>query len=181
MQTRGYYYQGGTNPIYATPVIYHTLGWANEYEQGSGNSMAEPWEYFPFNDRDFTSVAELMLVPGCSPGLFTKQFVEFSSAAGNVTSIFNAVTPTSTPPTAAPVATIVGAATTQAPPGYHRTHNDGNQRVDSSVQHRLVAVFLCVRYELDGHGGVCVDCSAAILPLLERRVLLFGVRGADHA
>ena len=30
----------------------------------------------PFNDRDFTSVAELLLVPGCPPGLFTKQFVE---------------------------------------------------------------------------------------------------------
>ena len=31
---------------------------------------------FPFHDRDFTSVAELLLVPGCPPGLFTKQFVE---------------------------------------------------------------------------------------------------------
>ncbi len=34
------------------------------------------WDYFPFNDRDFTGVAELLLVPGCPPGLFTKQFVE---------------------------------------------------------------------------------------------------------
>ena len=67
-----------TPPIYATQPIYHTLGWANEYEQGSLNSLAEPWDYFPFNDRDFTSVAELLLVPGCSPGLFTKQFVEFA-------------------------------------------------------------------------------------------------------
>ncbi len=106
MSTRGIYYTGGGNTYYATNIIYHTLGWANEYEQGSGNSLAEPWDYFPFNDRDFTSVAELMLVPGCSPGLFTKQFVEFAPAAGTVSSIFSVVTPTSTPPTGGPLATI---------------------------------------------------------------------------
>ena len=44
----------------------------------TANDQAEPWDYFPFHDRDFTSVAELMLVPGCPPGLFTKQFVELS-------------------------------------------------------------------------------------------------------
>ena len=70
--------------ITATQPIYHTLGWANEYEQGSRNGLAEPWDYFPFNDRDFTSVAELMLVPGCSPGLFTKQFVEFAPSYANI-------------------------------------------------------------------------------------------------
>ncbi len=36
------------------------------------------WDHFPFHDRDFTSVAELLLVPGCPPGLFTKQFIENS-------------------------------------------------------------------------------------------------------
>ena len=44
----------------------------------SPNDQAETWDYFVFNDRDFTSVAELMLVPGCPPGLFTKQFVELA-------------------------------------------------------------------------------------------------------
>ena len=34
-----------------------------------------------------------MLVPGCSPGLFTKQFVEFAPAADNVANIFSAVIP----------------------------------------------------------------------------------------
>ncbi len=34
------------------------------------------WQHFPFHDRDFSNVAELLLVPGCPPGLFTKQFVE---------------------------------------------------------------------------------------------------------
>ncbi|HKM56448.1 MAG TPA: hypothetical protein VJY33_23795 [Isosphaeraceae bacterium] len=56
----------GTGPV--TKPIWHTIGLQND--------LPEPWDYFPFNDRDFTSVAELMLVPGCPPGLFTKQFVE---------------------------------------------------------------------------------------------------------
>ncbi len=30
-----YYDTGGTAIYYATPQVYHTLGWANEYEQGS--------------------------------------------------------------------------------------------------------------------------------------------------
>ena len=34
------------------------------------------WAHLPFHDRDFANVAELLLVPGCPPGLFTKQFVE---------------------------------------------------------------------------------------------------------
>ena len=53
-----------------TQPIYHTIGGQND--------QPEPWDYFPFNDRDFTSVAELTLVPGCPPGLFTKQFVELA-------------------------------------------------------------------------------------------------------
>ncbi|WP_435005335.1 hypothetical protein P12x_003232 [Tundrisphaera lichenicola] len=44
---------------------------------GAINDPADPaWDYFPFHDRDFSSVAELLLVPGCPPGLFTKQFAE---------------------------------------------------------------------------------------------------------
>src|SRR5262249_24809021 len=40
------------------------------------NDTDNKWDWLVFNDRDFTSVAELMMVPGCPPGLFTKQFVE---------------------------------------------------------------------------------------------------------
>ena len=56
-------------------IAQHT---ASTHTIGLTNDQAEPWDYFPFNDRDFTSVAELMLVPGCPPGLFTKQFVELA-------------------------------------------------------------------------------------------------------
>ena len=59
----------------STNYYYHTLGYTND--------SAENWDYFAFNDRDFTSVAELMLVPGCPPGLFTKQFVEFAPSQMN--------------------------------------------------------------------------------------------------
>jgi hypothetical protein len=126
--TRGIYYQDTTTTpptnYYATPCIYHTIGWANEYEQGSSNSVAERWDYFPFNDRDFTSVAELLLVPGCSPGLFTKQFVEFAPTYGNVLNIFNAVIPSTYPPTLAPPSgTIQGTAT---PPNSTITPPVGN-------------------------------------------------------
>ena len=51
------------------------------------------WSHFPFNDRDFTSVAELLLVPGCPPGLFTKQFVE-EPYPGNVVSQILTITQT---------------------------------------------------------------------------------------
>ena len=38
-------------------------------------------------------MAELLLVPGCPPGLFTKQFVEFAAVVGrNLTSFFGNVT-----------------------------------------------------------------------------------------
>ncbi len=58
----------GQTPTKITAAIYHTLGAIND--------QAEPWDFFPFNDRDFNSVAELLLVPGAPPGLFTKQFAE---------------------------------------------------------------------------------------------------------
>ncbi|MGC1722846.1 MAG: hypothetical protein WA746_28040, partial [Isosphaeraceae bacterium] len=91
--TRGVYYTGSTNgnptPYYSTKPIYHTLGIAND--------QAEPWDYFPFHDRDFTGVAELMLVPGCPPGLFTKQFAEFAPSRTS-SGHFAQVQPQSAPP-----------------------------------------------------------------------------------
>ncbi len=91
--TRGIYYtrSAGQNstPYYSTNPIYHTLGIAND--------QAEPWDYFPFHDRDFTSAAELMLVPGCPPGLFTKQFAEFAPSRNN-SGLFAQVEPQSAPP-----------------------------------------------------------------------------------
>lgn len=63
-----------------TSFIYHTLGAPND-ALGASNSQEEPWDYFPFNDRDFTSVAELLLVPGCPPGLFAQQFAEQAPSA----------------------------------------------------------------------------------------------------
>jgi hypothetical protein len=88
--TQGIYYTStsGQN-YYSTNPIYHTLGIAND--------QAEPWDYFPFHDRDFTSVAELMLVPGCPPGLFTKQFAEFAPSRTS-SGLFAQVEPQSAPP-----------------------------------------------------------------------------------
>ena len=80
---------GTQTPYYLTNPIYHTLGIAND--------QSEPWDYFLFHDRDFTGMAELMLVPGCPPGLFTKQFAEFApsrTSSGN----FAQVEPKSAPP-----------------------------------------------------------------------------------
>ncbi|MBX6315075.1 MAG: hypothetical protein IRY99_19495, partial [Isosphaeraceae bacterium] len=70
--------QGAYNGTAITNKIFHTLGGkrgANPNDSDS-NEQNENWDYFPFFDRDFTSVAELLLVPGCPPGLFTKLFVE---------------------------------------------------------------------------------------------------------
>lgn len=46
------------------------------------NDNDEDWEPLVFHDRDFHSVAELLLVPGCPPGLFTKQFVDKAALEG---------------------------------------------------------------------------------------------------
>jgi large repetitive protein len=62
----------GTVPT--TKSIYHSLGWENDNADSN-------WDYFQFNDRDFTSVVEMALVPGCPPGLFTKQFAELPPSA----------------------------------------------------------------------------------------------------
>jgi hypothetical protein len=91
----------GTNPV--TQPIFHTLA------PGAVNDGSEPWDYFPFNDRDFTSVAELMLVPGCPPGLFTKQFAELAPMPP-------ATTPLAIPPTTFPVPSKMPANPTASPP-----------------------------------------------------------------
>ncbi len=88
---------GGSNAyglyVQATPVggnssfyIPHTFAVPGAGNAASGtpstvkNGTNTKWDvardYFVFNDRDFVSAAELTLVPGCPPGLFTKQFVE---------------------------------------------------------------------------------------------------------
>jgi hypothetical protein len=89
-----------------TQDFFHTLGKPNDANGTSFGTintpatptgLSEPWDYFAFNDRDFTSVAELMLVPGYPPGLFTKQFAEFAPSQSNVTTVFSTVTPLTTP------------------------------------------------------------------------------------
>jgi len=106
----GGYGQNGTTQV--TKTYYNTIGLIND--------QPEPWDYFAFNDRDFTSVAELMLVPGCPPGLFTKQFVELAPMPPTTSAISS--TPTNFPvpaqmppnPTASPPTPIAGLTT--APP-----------------------------------------------------------------
>jgi hypothetical protein len=77
----GWHGRYGTVDI--TQEIRHTLGAGNNpvdelrgHGGGTGVDVAHR-DSFPFHDRDFQSVAELLLVPGVSPGLFTKRFVEF--------------------------------------------------------------------------------------------------------
>jgi len=65
--TQGVY--GSKTTTYSTDKIYHTLGQKNSVFDNAR-------DYFPFNDRDYTSVIELLSVPATSPGLFTKQFAE---------------------------------------------------------------------------------------------------------
>ena len=62
-----------TTPVYSTAEIEHSLGRTNNERS---RSAPEIWDWLVFHDRDFTSVAELLMVPGTSPGLFTKQFGE---------------------------------------------------------------------------------------------------------
>ena len=59
---------GGFTVERITQPFHHSLG--------NQNDNTEDWDYFPFLDRDFASVAELLMVPDCPPGLFTKKFAE---------------------------------------------------------------------------------------------------------
>ena len=123
-----------TNPSKAlqiTGVIRDTIGYANNVTAGSYKSsttvpnitkpfappsgtQADAWDYFVFNDRDFSSVIELTLVPGCPPGLFTKQFAEVAPpipTASSVSSFAFTANPvfypvnTTTPGTTGPLTT----------------------------------------------------------------------------
>ncbi|WP_422931307.1 hypothetical protein [Singulisphaera sp. PoT] len=81
---------GGTaTPTQITGPIRHSLGLAN-------SRIDSNWDLFPFHDRDFASVAELLLVPGCPPGLFTKQFVEVAPPWASFPATANP--PRNTPP-----------------------------------------------------------------------------------
>jgi hypothetical protein len=107
--TVGPAYAGGGNTWYAwygrfgtlasTKVIVSTLGAPN-----LPNDSATGWDYFPFHDRDFQSVAELLLVPGWPPGLFTKQFVETTP---DLLQTF-VITPFMTPPVLRPTGSNAG-------------------------------------------------------------------------
>jgi hypothetical protein len=64
---------GAYGSVNTTARIANSLGTSNSSRD---STPFEQWDYFMFNDRDFTSVAELLMVPGTPPGLFTKQFGE---------------------------------------------------------------------------------------------------------
>jgi len=59
-----------------TTTNYAALTQTYQQSINNTNPISDVWAHFPFHDRDFANVAELLLVPGCPPGLFTKQFVE---------------------------------------------------------------------------------------------------------
>ncbi len=109
--TPNYFPDVNTNPI------YHTLGLPNDGTFGDPATAAnmERWDLFTFLDRDFTSVFELAMVPGCAPGLFTKQFAEFAPSAANKAA-FDAVAaaPPVTPALARPAVLPVGSSATIA-------------------------------------------------------------------
>ena len=64
---------GQYGALQVTGKIRNTLGQPNKNDSVTNDTV---WEYFPFNDRDFSNVTEMTLVPAVAPGLFTKQFVE---------------------------------------------------------------------------------------------------------
>jgi hypothetical protein len=102
----GYFY---TND--AAHQITGLSGYKTNNTLGFANSPADPaWDYLPFHDRDFTSVAELLLVPGCPPGLFTKQFAEL--APTNTTPFSPPCVPPTNPPAAFTTRPVAGSTTT---------------------------------------------------------------------
>ena len=93
-------------------AVYHTLGVAG--------TPRDNWDYFPFHDRDFMSVAELSLVPDCPPGLFTKLFAELSPDP--TTPRRPGSTPTSPRPrSTGPRRTAIRRGSSSAPPSRSRT------------------------------------------------------------
>jgi len=94
-----------TNYYGDAKAIAHTLG------RSPAGSVRDSWDHFAFHDRDFMSVAELLLVPGCPPGLFTKQFVEGQPISGGFAAGAPGASggPFTTPPTIPPgAATLFG-------------------------------------------------------------------------
>lgn len=93
-------------------LVRHTLGLPNDtLPQISTNP--ELWDFFPFNDRDFTSLFELTLVPGVGPGMFTKRFSEFAPSAANKPGLEAAA---NTPALRKSILTVVTARTTPYSP-----------------------------------------------------------------
>ncbi len=79
----------GNKPLPITSTIEHTLGQDNDGDD-------DVFDYFPFHDRDFMNVAELMLVPAVPPGLFTKHFVSLPKVPLNPPTTYT--TPPATKP-----------------------------------------------------------------------------------
>lgn len=96
----------------ATNAIWHSLG---KFEVGGSN--ADEWDFVAFNDRDFTSVAELLQVPACPPGLFTKQFTESPPPIGGSEAFVTPplVTATSPSPTKPKAPPVFGSPSTERP------------------------------------------------------------------
>ena len=127
------------------------------------NNPNEAWDYFPFNDRDFTSVAELMLVPGCPPGLFTKQYVELApmmpatGATGKLTSAAVATTfpvPTQMPPNpqyGAPIAFSTAPVSPDAAVAF-QTATGGGTPAPAAVQPHTYP-YLVDKFFYSGYGG----------------------------
>ncbi len=99
----------GATVLQTTSKLFSSLG--------AVNATLDQWDYFPFNDRDYTSPIELLMVPGTAPGLFTKQFAEVAPPIAGTMPI--APNSTFTPPqldnsTSGSTASFITAAT--APP-----------------------------------------------------------------
>lgn len=113
-QTIGQYVTDSKSKTWpATGEVYSSLG-----NKGNANTEYDTaWDYFAFNDRDFVSPAELLLVPGCPPGLFTKQFVEWAPL---YTTQFSTIPPLTapTPSSSAPAPSLFGKRFSTAPRSY---------------------------------------------------------------
>ncbi len=151
---------GGTGNV-ITQLVFHSLTYPNDHAEdgtagaqqagnqgNSGNTTAkrglgrDAWDYFPFNDRDFTSVAELTLVPGCPPGLFTKQFVENNPK--NITLGTNPTAPAFTPPLPNPLNPSVNwilRVANESEPGLEHNHRQAEFSPESSGDQRAHSSF----------------------------------------
>jgi hypothetical protein len=73
--------RGLYNPADTTSTVTLNIRQTINAPNGPPIISTQPtWDPLPFHDRDFQSVAELLLVPACPPGLFTKQFVAHATA-----------------------------------------------------------------------------------------------------